>query len=204
VNGGLRERKKQATRQAISDTATGLFMVNGFDNTSVVEIAEAAGVSAQTVQNYFPAKADLFFDEDKWYLGPAQAVRAQCPAVAASTVVLNWYRSDVERRRRDGHLDNLALFIETIEGSETLRRRRLEDLARLTAELTAAIATTYPSRVPWQPHLTATLLTGAITVAESETARLSRQRSGTALVKQAQSAATRIFQRSLPDDIPPG
>ena len=41
---GLRERKKRATRRAISDAATELFMKKGFDNTSVVEIAEVVGV----------------------------------------------------------------------------------------------------------------------------------------------------------------
>ena len=41
-------------------------MTKGFDNTSVVEIAEVVGVSPQTVLNYFPAKTDLFFDENDW------------------------------------------------------------------------------------------------------------------------------------------
>ena len=77
---GLRERKKLATRRAISDAATELFMTKGFDNTSVAEIAEIVGVSPQTVLNYFPAKTDLFFDEDSWYAGPPQAVRDGHPA----------------------------------------------------------------------------------------------------------------------------
>ena len=41
----MRERKKEATRQAISDVATELFLARGFDNVSVAEIAEAAEVS---------------------------------------------------------------------------------------------------------------------------------------------------------------
>ena len=42
---GLRERNKQKMRTAISDTATQLFIKQGFDNVTVAEIAEAAGVS---------------------------------------------------------------------------------------------------------------------------------------------------------------
>ncbi|MBB4918200.1 TetR/AcrR family transcriptional regulator [Streptosporangium saharense] len=59
---GLRERKKQQTRQTISDIASGLFLKRGFDNVTVAEVAEAAGVSAKTVFNYFPRKEDLFLD----------------------------------------------------------------------------------------------------------------------------------------------
>jgi AcrR family transcriptional regulator len=60
---GLRERKKQATRTLIADTALRLFMERGYDQTTVADVAEAAGVSVKTVFNYFPAKEDLFFDQ---------------------------------------------------------------------------------------------------------------------------------------------
>ncbi|MGI5153672.1 TetR/AcrR family transcriptional regulator [Microbispora sp. CA-102843] len=59
---GLRERKKRQTRSLISDVASGLFIQRGFDNVTVAEVAEAAGVSTKTVFNYFPRKEDLFLD----------------------------------------------------------------------------------------------------------------------------------------------
>jgi AcrR family transcriptional regulator len=59
---GLRERKKRRTRQQISDVATTLFVVRGFDNVTVAEIAEIVGVSEKTVFNYFPTKESLVFD----------------------------------------------------------------------------------------------------------------------------------------------
>jgi AcrR family transcriptional regulator len=95
VVNGLRERKKRATRRAISDAATELFMTKGFDNTSVAEIAEVVGVSPQTVLNYFPAKTDLFFDENDWYAGPPQAVRDGCPRMSPATAVREWYLADL-------------------------------------------------------------------------------------------------------------
>ncbi len=58
---GLRERKKQQTRQLIADTARELFAERGFDAVTVSDIARAADVSAQTVFNYFPTKEDLFY-----------------------------------------------------------------------------------------------------------------------------------------------
>src|SRR6266487_1803932 len=58
---GLRERKKQRTRQLIADTAMRLFRERGFDGVTVAEVARAAQVAEQTVFNYFPTKEDLFY-----------------------------------------------------------------------------------------------------------------------------------------------
>jgi AcrR family transcriptional regulator len=58
---GLRERKKQRTRQLIADTALRLFLRRGFDHVAVAEIAGAAEVAEQTVYNYFPEKEDLVY-----------------------------------------------------------------------------------------------------------------------------------------------
>ncbi len=62
--GGLRERKKARTRQAISDIATAMFMERGFEAVTLAEIAEAADVSVKTVFNYFGSKEELFLDRE--------------------------------------------------------------------------------------------------------------------------------------------
>jgi AcrR family transcriptional regulator len=58
---GLRERKKQQTRQLIFDVAQRLFRERGFNGVTVAEVARAADLSEVTVFNYFPTKEDLFF-----------------------------------------------------------------------------------------------------------------------------------------------
>lgn len=55
-NGGLRERKKVATREALSAAALRLALEHGADNVRVDDIAEAAGVSPRTYNNYFASR----------------------------------------------------------------------------------------------------------------------------------------------------
>jgi AcrR family transcriptional regulator len=58
---GLRELKKEQTRQLIADTAWRLFADRGFDQVSVAEVAREAQVAEATVYNYFGTKEDLFY-----------------------------------------------------------------------------------------------------------------------------------------------
>ena len=53
---GLRERKKQATRKALRDAALRLALEHGVDQVRVADIANAAGVSPRTYNNYFASR----------------------------------------------------------------------------------------------------------------------------------------------------
>ncbi|RSO13844.1 TetR family transcriptional regulator [Streptomyces sp. WAC 06783] len=61
---GLRERKKNQTRQAIRRAAYRLFEEQGYDATPVDRIAEAADVSPSTVFRYFPTKEDIVLTDE--------------------------------------------------------------------------------------------------------------------------------------------
>jgi AcrR family transcriptional regulator len=55
----LQVRKQQLVRDAIYDAAIELFAVKGFDETTVEEVAQAAGVSRRSFFRYFASKDDL-------------------------------------------------------------------------------------------------------------------------------------------------
>jgi AcrR family transcriptional regulator len=58
---GLRERKRRQTRQELISTAMRLFEQKGYEQTTVAEIASAAGVSTKTFFNYFTSKDEVLF-----------------------------------------------------------------------------------------------------------------------------------------------
>lgn len=73
---GLRERKKVRTRRAIRTEAMRLFREQGYAETTIEQIAEAADISPSTFFRYFPSKEQLALADD---LDPPmiRAIRAQ-------------------------------------------------------------------------------------------------------------------------------
>ena len=58
---GLRERKRQRTREALVNAAMQLFDQKGYEETTVAEIAAVAQVSTKTFFNYFASKDEVLF-----------------------------------------------------------------------------------------------------------------------------------------------
>ncbi len=99
---GLRETKKQKqeSRRLISDCATRLFLAQGFEQTSITEIAAAARVAKKTVTNYFPRKEDLALDrQDAFIASLARTVTGRRPGESALAALRARLRRRGSRRR---------------------------------------------------------------------------------------------------------
>jgi AcrR family transcriptional regulator len=57
----LRQRKKERTRRTIIDVGTMLFADQGYHETTLAQIADAAEIAQSTFFNYFDSKADIVF-----------------------------------------------------------------------------------------------------------------------------------------------
>jgi AcrR family transcriptional regulator len=140
---GLRERKKQRTRQLIADTAWRLFSERGFDEVPVAEVAREAEVSEATVFNYFPTKEDLVFHRMEAF--EDELVEAVRDRPAGESIVQAFGRFVLRAR---GFLasddpaatEGMRAAARVLTGSPALMTRQREILDRYTDTLAAYVA----------------------------------------------------------------
>jgi AcrR family transcriptional regulator len=84
----LRTRKQELVREAIFDAAIDLFIQNGFNETTIEQIAEAAGISQRSFFRYFPAKDDLLAFRIAGFGDALVAAVHACPAEAPALEVI--------------------------------------------------------------------------------------------------------------------
>ncbi|MEV0793502.1 helix-turn-helix domain-containing protein [Kribbella sp. NPDC050459] len=183
---GRRERKKQQTRQAISDVATTLFLERGFDAVTVAEVARAADVAVQTVFNHFPAKEDLFFDEPGWWAGPARAIREAPPRADPVDVLEAQYIAETRDRLAVGHLATWKQFVRTIDDSPALKARRRLNADQLEVTLTEALDERSPDHL--RNRLIAALYAAAQKVLEERLMAVLPDDASSVELDQAQAA----------------
>ena len=143
---GLRELKKEQTRQLIAGTAWRLFADRGFDKVTVAEIAREAQVAEATVFNYFPSKEDLFYSRFEAFSARlADAVRDREPgepALAAFRRALLEEGGLLAQAEAGGQeaLARLRTVNRVIAESPALLAREQQAMARSAADLAALLA----------------------------------------------------------------
>jgi AcrR family transcriptional regulator len=192
---GLRERKKQQTRQLIFETASRLFRERGFDVVTVAEVARAADVSDLTVFNYFPTKADLYFGRMEFFEERLLAAVAERPD---GEPALNPFRRliiDGAAEFSDVNAERIARVAPAIAASPVLKIHEREVVARYARQLAELLARETDAQ-PGDPVPTAvaTALFGAHrAVVEYVRGEVLAGHRGPALAARVQAQATRVF-----------
>ncbi|WP_329575445.1 TetR/AcrR family transcriptional regulator [Kitasatospora sp. NBC_01250] len=143
---GLRERKKEQTRQRIAAVALRLFIDHGFDSVTVNEIAEAAEVARATLFVYFPTKESLVL-ADVAGDDLSEVVTARPPGISFLAALRDHHRAIAARRLGQAELDSLVTQVRVIHGSPALRASAEALLYEQRQQLTRALALEYDANV---------------------------------------------------------
>jgi AcrR family transcriptional regulator len=156
---GLRERKKQQTRDKIARVALELFAERGYDQTTVAEIADAADVSTRTIFAYFESKEDILFcDEPAFYESLKEALDTRPAGVTTVDALREYLRSAVSQD------DSMKMRKKIVAEAKSLRlaeRARFAQAEELLAESIARDLDSGPGDI--RPAVVAASMTAAFT-----------------------------------------
>jgi AcrR family transcriptional regulator len=181
---GLRERKKQKTRDAIQREAMRLFQEHGYEATTIEQIAAAVDISPSTFFNYFPTKEDVVFNDpyDPMLISMFRArPRDELLGVAVRRTIVEGLATAFEHDR-----EIILARARLMMGVPALRAHIWEELERSQDLLCTVIA----ERIGCDPddfelRVTTMMMMGAIFAAEIEWLRRDGSEDMTRLVDRA-------------------
>ncbi|MFD2470729.1 TetR/AcrR family transcriptional regulator [Amycolatopsis silviterrae] len=190
----LRERKRARTRQALIDAAADLFERNGYDETTVAEIAAAAEIGTRTFFSYFASKEELLFpDADSRVQAMIDALANRAPDDRPIDLLVR-VLSDGGEVSKDivGKLTPLRMRL--MQTVPALRGRALQiqfDTERRISEL---LVEAFPDQVD---DLSARALTGAFAGAVRGASQAMLDRTGEFTAEQRNEATRQAIATTL-------
>ncbi len=135
---GLRERKKQKTRWAIQEHALRLFAEQGYEATTIDQIAAAAEISPSTFFRYFPSKEDLVIQDpyDEMLLQGLLNAPTELSPIAAIRVTLRSAFAEMGSAEQAKVLERTRLTMAV----PALRAKSLENFLNTLAILRQGLA----------------------------------------------------------------
>jgi AcrR family transcriptional regulator len=165
---GLRERKKRRTREVLIEAAQALFCANGFEATTVDQIAEAVDVSPRTFFRYFTSKEDVALaladEQITAMLDGFAAQPADVPVLTgmrqAAVELVRAYEEEATSSDQARHqrMQQLISTSPALAAARTERGiARLDEVARLVGARLGVDPATDP-----RPHLVASIVLCAV------------------------------------------
>jgi AcrR family transcriptional regulator len=159
---GLRERKKQRTRETIARAAHELFAERGYHATTLPDIAEAADVSTRTIFAYFPSKEDILFSDFAVMKEALAQALAERPEGQDALETVRQFILSLHGAEKSDLDEELRLCVES---DETLRNHLRARIAQLEELIAPAIAKDLDAPAnDVRPQVVAASLTAAFNV----------------------------------------
>ena len=161
---GLRERKKLATRRALTMAALRLATQRGAANVTVEDIAAEAGTSARTFFNYFPTKEAAFVGDD---LERARAFVTTVVEAPPGTPVWPLLRDTAvaTMARRDQSAEERGLKDRLARTDPAFLARLLAAYTQLENELVVELGRRLPDAHPMETRLLSNAASAAVRAA---------------------------------------
>jgi AcrR family transcriptional regulator len=139
---GLRERKREQTRQALAEAALDLFAERGYDATTVADIADRAGVSPRTFFTYHQSKEHVLFGEEDELLQSLTAHLDERPeGVTTLDALRSWLMGLVEAADpADYDSTRKQCLRDVVDRTPVLLAHQRQVLGRFEVVLRAAVA----------------------------------------------------------------
>jgi AcrR family transcriptional regulator len=132
---GLRERKKQQTRDTIARVALELFAERGYDETTLADIAEAADVSPRTIFAYYESKEDILFCEEGAFIERLKQMLEERPPGTTTIDAMREFFASIEAPDEEARLRK-----KVVTGSLALEMRMRARHGQLEPMLVDSIA----------------------------------------------------------------
>ena len=188
---GLRERKRQQTRERLTQAAMALFLDRGFEATTLDDIASAADISRRSFFHYFASKEDVVFAWQEEITAALIAAVAARPVNESMLAAAENAISAMVRQLKPGEAIAMARLKRDNPALQARDQVKYEKLERALAEALGKRAGHKTERL--QARLVAMIATGAMRIGGEAWAAEGAREKPEVLVKRTFSAMRAIF-----------
>jgi AcrR family transcriptional regulator len=140
MTSGLRERKKQQTREAIHHAAMKLFAERGFEATTIADIAAAADIAPRTFFSYFATKEEAVFSKfESLYADFDRMLRERPEGMSALEALRQWISVSVAAKEYAGDFEYAKLELRLRRESPAVAACELQHTRQFERRLAEAV-----------------------------------------------------------------